>query len=299
VIEESPEVVVVLDRDDVVLAASRRARAAFPQLEVGARVPSAVLEPGRGYVAVAVPYTAGGHAERMLFVSEASGDVARYEELRVGFTAAVSHELRTPLARQLALLDTAALPGEDVPALIEQARGEVEHMRELIDEVLFLSELESGREVVSLGTTRAAPVLREVADAVANAADRAGVRVVVEADDEGVEVPLRDRMLRVVVRNLVENAVRYGGSGSTCTMSARRVGDLVVLAVRDTGPGVAPEHLPRLFERFYRADAARSSRGTGLGLAIVKHIVSAAGGTVEPRSRPGEGLAVTCTFPAG
>src|SRR5918912_2464523 len=98
-----------------------------------------------------------------------------YEDLRVGFTAAVSHELRTPLARLLALIDGAALPGGDPAAALEQARAEVERMDELIDDVLFLSELETGREVVSLGSTEALPVVREVLDSLGESAQRAGV----------------------------------------------------------------------------------------------------------------------------
>src|SRR5947199_455151 len=102
-----------------------------------------------------------------------------FDELRTGFTAAVSHELRTPLARILALLDSADLPGADVQALIDQARAEVENAGVLIDEILFLSELESGKEVVALGHTIAIPVLEEVARELEDASARAGVGVAV------------------------------------------------------------------------------------------------------------------------
>src|SRR2546430_6062550 len=98
-----------------------------------------------------------------------------FDELRTGFTAAVSHELRTPLARILALLDLADLPDADVQTLLDQARAEVENAGTLIDEILFLSELESGREVVALGQTNALPILREVLDEHDDAAARAGV----------------------------------------------------------------------------------------------------------------------------
>jgi len=103
-------------------------------------------------------------------------------------------------------------------------------------------------------------------------------------------------MLRVVVENLVANAIRYAGAGSTCRVSVTRTGDTVVLRVADDGAGVSAYDLARLFERFYRADTARSSRGTGLGLAIVKHVVTAAGGTVEARGAPGRGLEIVCRF---
>jgi two-component system phosphate regulon sensor histidine kinase PhoR len=220
-----------------------------------------------------------------------------FDELRTGFTAAVSHELRTPLARILALLDSADLEGADVAELIEQARAEVENAGVLIDEILFLSELESGKEVVSLGHTRALPVLEDVARVLEDAAARAGVALHVEGDED-VELPLRPRMLKMVAENLAENAIRYAGHGSRFTFEIRRAGDFAVLTAADDGSGVPEETLSRLFERFFRGDSARTSRGTGLGLAIVKHIVAAAGGEVEADGGRGRGLRIRATFPA-
>jgi signal transduction histidine kinase len=217
--------------------------------------------------------------------------VGDLSELRTGFTAAVSHELRTPLARLLVLLESASLPGADVDDLLGQARREVEQARELIDDVLFLGELETGREVVSLGRTAALPIVREVVAAYADRAENSEVRLAVRGRGD-VELPLRPRMLRVLVENLVANAIRYGGSGTSCTVEL----DTGRLTVSDDGAGVAAADLPRLFERFYRADPARTTRGTGLGLAIVKHIVMSAGGTVEAGGAPGRGLTVTCRF---
>jgi len=221
---------------------------------------------------------------------------ARFNELRSGFTASVSHELRTPLARILALLDNAELPGADVHGLIDQARAEVENAGALIDEILFLSELESGLEIVSLGHTTALPVFESVLDEFADAAGRAGVTMIANGDPS-VDVPLRPRMLRMVAKNLTENAIRYAGHGSHFTLSAHRAGDFAVLTASDDGSGVPEVALPRLFERFYRTDAARTSRGTGLGLAIVKHIVVAAGGEVEATGGRGRGLRIRATFP--
>ena len=219
-----------------------------------------------------------------------------FEELRVGFTAVVSHELRTPLARLMVLLESALLPDSQPAELVEQAREEVDRARELIDDVLFLSELESGREVVALGATRAAPVVRDAVERLRDRAERAGVRLDLRVEDEQLELPLRARMLRIVVENLVENAIRYAGEGATCTIALSSEPDARVLAVSDDGAGVAEDDLPRLFERFYRADRARASRGTGLGLAIVKHVVEAAGGTVEAAGAPGRGLEIRCRF---
>ena len=220
-------------------------------------------------------------------------DARAYEELRVGFTAAVSHELRTPLARLLALLESAALPGADPDTLLAEAREQVEEMSELIDDVLFLSELESGRQVVALGDTPALPVLEAVRDRLADSAERAGVTIVIDAKPD-VELPLRRRMLQVVVENLAANSIRYAGHGTTLTLAARP-GEL---EVADDGRDVEEQDLRRLFERFYRSDRARASRGTGLGLAIVKHVVVSAGGQVEASGGPGRGLRILCSFPA-
>jgi signal transduction histidine kinase len=295
-VDESREMVVVLDEHDRVVAASKRARESLEGLTEGRALPAELLRGERGHTPLVIPYELAGRRERLVYLSE-PGDLAAYEELRAGFTAAVSHELRTPLARLLALLETAALPGEDATELVDQARAEVEQIRELIDDVLFLSELETGRAVVALSVTPVAPVLHEIAGQLEAAAARAGVVLRVEGEP-AVELALRPRMLRVVVQNLAENAIRYAGPGSTCTLSAAREDDAIVLRVADDGIGVVEWDLPRLFERFYRADRARASRGTGLGLAIVKHIVTAAGGTVEAVGARGRGLEVRCVFPA-
>jgi two-component system, OmpR family, phosphate regulon sensor histidine kinase PhoR len=291
-VEESREVVLVLDDEQRVVASSRRARESLKGLEEGLPVPPGLLS---GAHAITIPYDVDGRTETLLYLRD-PGDLAAYEELRAGFTAAVSHELRTPLARLLALLESALLPGSKAEELIEQARAEVGQIRELIDDVLFLSELETGREVVALGSTKVLPVLREVAESVREQAGRAGVGLIVEGEED-VEIPVRPRMLRVIASNLALNSIRYAGPGSTFTLAIRREGEAALLQGKDDGVGVNDEDLPRLFERFYRADRARASRGTGLGLAIVKHIVGAAGGAVEARSARGAGLTITCTFP--
>jgi two-component system phosphate regulon sensor histidine kinase PhoR len=296
-VEESREAVVVLDEDDRVVAASRRARQSIEDLREGEPLPPELLSGGRGLVPHIVPLEVEGRRERLVYLSQ-EGDLAAYEELRSGFTAAVSHELRTPLARLLTLLETAALPGEDVTALVEQARAEVEQITELIDEVLFLSELESGARVVALGPTLVRPVLEEALDELRERAARADVELRLECDPD-VELAMRPRMIRILARNLAENAIRYAGPGATFTLAVEREpGGKVVIAARDDGIGVDESELPRLFERFYRADRARASRGTGLGLAIVKHVVTQADGTVEARGGRGRGFEVRSELPA-
>ena len=295
-LEESREAVVILDSNDIVIGASRRARQSIQDLKEGDRVPEGLLSGDAGVVPLIVPFDADGRRERLVYLSQA-GDLAAYEELRSGFTAAVSHELRTPLARLLALLETASLPGENVEELIERARGEVEQIKELIDEVLFLSELESGSRVVSLGAVAVKAELEAVVEELTDRAARAGVALRVDGDPE-IQLEIRPRMLRVIGQNLAENAIRYAGPGAHFTLAIERAGGLIVLRGTDDGVGVPDDELPRLFERFFRADRARASRGTGLGLAIVKHVITQAGGAVEASSESGAGLEIRCVFPA-
>ena len=210
-----------------------------------------------------------------------------YEELRAAFTAVVSHELRTPLARTMALLES----GSDPETILQRVRAEIDEMTALVDDVLFLAELESGRAVVAFGPTKALPEVRRVAEEYRERGERADVTIVVGGDEEA-ELPLRARMLCVIVENLIENALRYAGPGTTLHLVVEP-GSLVA---SDDGAGVPPEEVSRLFERFYRGDQARTSRGTGLGLAIVKHIVTSAGGDVEAGSGPGGGLEIRLSF---
>jgi two-component system phosphate regulon sensor histidine kinase PhoR len=293
--EESREAAIVLDDADVVLLASRRARQTIDGIDEGDRVPEGLLSGDLGIVPLIVPYEVGGRKERIVYLSQV-GDMTAYEELRTGFTAAVSHELRTPLARLLSLLEMATLPGEDIHALVERARHEVESASELIDEVLFLSELESGGRVVSLGPVLVRPELDIAVAELMERASRADVHLSVEGD-EAIELEMRPRMLRVIGQNLAENAIRYAGPGATFTLAIERGDADIILRGTDDGVGVNDEELARLFERFYRADHARASRGTGLGLSIVKHIVGQAGGIVEASGGSGAGLEIRCLFP--
>ena len=277
----SGEPVVILDSERRIVAASDAAIRALGGAEPGRRLDEE---------------QAATHAGLLVLFIESPPELPAYQELRAGFTAAVSHELRTPLARLLALLESATLPGSDVAELMEQARQEVEQARELIDDVLFLGELETGREVVSLGRTQAKPIVEEVATSFAERANHAEISLEVRAD-ERVELPLRPRMLRVVLENLLANAIRYAGPGSTCLVEVSGPASGPLLVVSDDGKGVDGNDLPRLFERFYRGDQARTSRGTGLGLAIVKHVVTSAEGEIEATSEPGRGLEIRARFP--
>ena len=281
-LESLAEPVVVLDSERRLVAASPAAARLLGDVASGRRIGEDVLV---------------GEPPPLVLYLAALPELSAYQELRAGFTAAVSHELRTPLARLLVLVESATLPGTDIGELVELARQEIQQTRDLIDDVLFLGELETGREVVSLGRTRALPIAEEIIATFAERAEHAEVGLVLSGGPD-VELPLRPRMLRVLVENLVANSIRYSGPGSTCSVSISQAGPEPLLVVADDGKGVDESDLPRLFERFYRADQARSSRGTGLGLAIVKHIVTSAGGTAVARGGPGRGLQVVCRFPS-
>ena len=263
-VEESREAVVVLDDRDRVLLASRRARQALDGIREGERVPPALLSGGLGVIPLVVPYEVDGRRERLVYLSR-EGDLTAYEELRSGFTAAVSHELRTPLARLLTLLETATLPGEDIPELVARATSEVTQITELIDEVLFLSELESGARVVSLGATPIRPVLEEALEELEERAARAGVELRLECDDD-VELAIRPRMLRVVARNLAENAIRYAGPDTTFTLSPSSADGTVIVS----GPGRRRRSRRR---QSFPASSSASTAPTGRG----RHAAPASG----------------------
>src|SRR5690242_4878488 len=214
-VEGAMDPVVVLDSERRLVAASGAAAEVLGDTTPGRRLTEEHL---------------GSEPSVLVLFLESLPELSAYQELRAGFTAAVSHELRTPLARLLILLESAGLPGADVDDLVEQARQEVVQVRELIDDVLFLGELETGREVVSLGRTLALPVVEEVVGSLAGRAERAQVELVVRADPE-TELPLRPRMLRVVLENLVTNSIRYAGPGRTCTITVTDEGSGPVLGV--------------------------------------------------------------------
>ena len=276
------------------VAASRRARQSLGVRE-GDELSSDLLH---GERALVVPYAVDGRQERLVYLSEA-GDLAAYEELRSGFTAAVSHELRTPLARLLSLLELAACPGRTCPSSSSRRAREVDQIRELIDEVLFLAELESGH-ACRLARRRAGAAGARGGRGRARGAGRAGRRRARTSRATRTRPPRCGRgCCASSPGTWPRTRSATPGPGANATLSVQRDGRRgVVIRVVDDGAGVDQADLPRLFERFYRADRARASRGTGLGLAIVKHVVTSAGGTVEAHGGRGRGLEIRCSFPA-
>ncbi len=227
-------------------------------------------------------------------------ELRRLEAVRRDFVANVSHELKTPLTSISGYAETLVGDHTD-PAttrrFLEVILANSRRMQRLVDDLLDLSRIESGGwrpqpEVLDVGM-----VGREVWTLLAARAEERGVRF---AQDLAVPTTFADPdALRQVLSNLMDNALRYTPKGGTITLRTRREEDGVRVSVRDTGSGITGDHLPRIFERFYRADPARSREegGTGLGLAIVKHMVEGHGGSVRAESELGRGSEISAWFP--
>jgi two-component system phosphate regulon sensor histidine kinase PhoR len=232
----------------------------------------------------------------------------RVEEMRADFVANASHELRTPLASLSGFIETLQGSARDDAAARDRflaiMQQQAFRMARLIDDLLSLSRIELNLHVRPVAPVDLIAIVRQVTDAMQMLARERGVEVVVSAPEQPVVVPGdRDELVRVF-ENLVENALKYGASGKRveidiCRADAERTAAEAMVSVRDFGPGIAPEHLPRLTERFYRVDVAqsRAEGGTGLGLAIVKHILNRHGGRLAIDSRLGAGATFSVRLP--
>jgi two-component system phosphate regulon sensor histidine kinase PhoR len=225
-------------------------------------------------------------------------DLRRLENLRREFVANASHELRTPIASIQSAVETLTGPGAHDPkardmflAIIQRNS---ERLRLLVEDMLDLSRIESREFKIWLQPVSPAVVVAQVFDSLAGAAKKKNIQLVSEVPDS-LLLSSDHRALEQVLQNLIENAIKYCPEGSVVRLAGVEDGPQSCLEVSDNGPGIAKEHLPRLFERFYRVDAGRSRQvgGTGLGLAIVKHLVEAMGGTVGVKSGEGKGTTFT------
>jgi len=247
-----------------------------------------------------------GEAGGLLAVFVDVTDLRRLESLRRDFVANVSHELRTPVTAMRSAAETlkaSALYDADVSVavrFVDMIERNGERLQSLIEDLLELSRLESKEFRIKKEDVDLSVVANIVIGLFRERAAKKGVRLGVALDDGMGGLVTDQRALEQVVANLVDNAIKYCPSGSTVTLAAQNVPGAVRIIVRDTGLGIDPKHLPRLFERFYRVDAGRSRDvgGTGLGLSIVKHLVEAMGGQVTVESEVGKGSAFSLTLPA-
>ena len=248
-----------------------------------------------------------GEVVAMLLTLRDLTEARRVERMRADFIANASHELRTPLASLLGFIETlqgsAHADAKARTKFLNIMREQGRRMARLIDDLLSLSRIEQKQHVRPEARVDLAQIVRHVADTLAPMARELGVDVTLDADPPVVVIGDRDELVRVA-ENLIENAIKYGapsGEGATAKIEVmvERKGKDGCLIVRDFGAGIAPEHLPRLTERFYRIDPgqSRAKNGTGLGLAIVKHILTRHRGKLAISSTIGSGSRFTATVP--
>ena len=325
VVAALPDAAFALGADNRVICANAGARQVFPGLREGEPISRTVRAPeifdaigearkiGRSLVpwlsrvpleqhfdthaAALDPEVAGAVLVSLRDMTE----IRRIERMRTDFVANASHELRTPLATLIGFVETLQGPARDdtkarvrfLGIMGEQAR----RMSRLIDDLLSLSRIEQSLHLPPVTEVDLADVAHHMRDALTPIASESDVTIRIEAPEPVFVRGDRDELLRVA-ENLVENAIKYGGPG-VVTVSVSQDGATGRFCVHDNGPGIAPEHLPRLTERFYRIDdeASRAKGGTGLGLAIVKHIVARHRGRLMIQSDVGSGAQFNVTLP--
>ena len=332
VIETLPDAAIALDRDGRVVAFNPLARVIAPALARGAPASLALRAPEVVEAVRAV--AAGGGAQSVEFAQRVPVDrwfmahvrplgeapatillvfhdltpLHRVEEMRADFVANASHELRTPLAALSGFIDT--LQGtarDDAPArarFLAIMKTQAARMARLIEDLLSLSRVELIEHMHPEAPVDLAPVVRQVVDGLQTLATDRSVEIAVAPPASPLIVPGdRDELTRVF-ENLVENALKYGAAGKRVDIgfSSATASDgapEVLVAIRDYGPGIAAEHLPRLTERFYRVNVtqSRAEGGTGLGLSLVKHILNRHRGKLSVESEAGKGATFTVRLP--
>jgi len=225
----------------------------------------------------------------------------RTEAMRRDFVSNLSHELRTPLASLKALTealqDGALADPEAGPRFLSRLQAEVEALSRMAEQLLDLSRVESGQIRLDRAPLAPAALLASVAERMRLQAERAGLTLRIECPPDLPPVLADRARLEQVLVNLVHNAIKFTPAGGEILLLAEAASDGMRFAVRDTGVGIPAEDLPRVFERFYKSDRARSSAGAGLGLAIARHIVEAHGGKIWVESEEGQGSMFYFTAP--
>jgi two-component system, OmpR family, phosphate regulon sensor histidine kinase PhoR len=331
-----PDPVIALDQSGRVLALNQSARALAPALRQGEpvslalRMPELIEAVGRAYasgdeqrveyservpldrwfelIVKPVKRTANaGRPDLVLMTFHDLTPLRRVEEMRADFVANASHELRTPLAALSGFIETlqgsARDDGKARDRFLAIMQEQAWRMARLIDDLLSLSRIELNAHRRPDTSVDLVPIVRQVVDGLETLARDRGVAVHVEAGDALPVLGDRDELVRIF-ENLIENALKYGAAGKRVDITLSRGQSAegtpeARVAVRDYGPGIAPEHLPRLTERFYRVDVreSRAQGGTGLGLALVKHILNRHRGRLSIESKLGAGANFTVCLP--
>ena len=331
-LEAMPDPALMLDQRRSVLAANASAQALFPDAagrdiahvhrapELLAAVERAfgtgqpqpfdlhfVMPVEQHLTALAMPLSLGlddpGSPAMVIILRDRTAE-QQLAEMRADFVANASHELRTPLASLKGFIETLQGAAKDDPAARERflpiMHEQASRMTRLIDDLLSLSRIEMHEHVPPSATGDVAEIVEGVGKSMQQIAAQKRQHLTVSLIEQPAPVVGDRDELAQVVQNLVQNAVKYGRPNGTIAVTVRREGPNIAVVVTDNGIGIAPEHLPRLTERFYRVSAkeSRERGGTGLGLAIVKHIVNRHGGELKIASTLGKGSTFTVLLPA-
>jgi two-component system phosphate regulon sensor histidine kinase PhoR len=332
-IQALPEAVLIIAADDRVLLFNTPAHGLFPTLRPGDLLARSLRSPDvldslgrvrnmhraervtwfervpvdRVFEVNVAPLADAGVQPILVLTLRDLSETRRIERMRADFVANASHELRTPLASLLGFVETLMGPARDDPKARDRfliiMREQAQRMSRLVDDLLSLSRIEQNLHLRPQEPVDLAAVLHHIVDTLGPLARENEVALKLDAPAPVIVSGDRDELMRVA-ENLVENAVKYGASYPANLDKSVDISVLVqkgegLLTVRDHGPGIAPEHLPRLTERFYRVDAgqSRAKGGTGLGLAIVKHIIARHRGRLNIESRLGEGAVFNVELP--
>ena len=261
---------------------------------------------GRGHTPLRLyvsPMKRDGEVVGAMAMIEDITELRRLEQMRTDFTANVSHELKTPLTSIRGFVETLLDGAIDNPEMARKFLNiimmEANRLTRLVNDILSISKLEAGDTEVSLGRLRLDKMAADVCEVLQIHAREKQIDLSINENDEPIYVWGNSDRLEQLLMNLIENAIKYNQPGGSVRVSVYGTAENAYFLVSDTGIGIAEEHLPRLFERFYRVDKGRSRSmgGTGLGLAIVKHIAVSMGGTVEVHSKLGEGSEFSVTLP--
>jgi two-component system phosphate regulon sensor histidine kinase PhoR len=231
-------------------------------------------------------------------------EVAAAEQMRVDFVANASHELRTPLATLIGYTETLREQAEEIDAetrerFLSVVHDEARRMQRVVEDLISLSRIEAEKLIAPTDALALRPLVDHALDSARHTADERGSPLVSDVADDLPDIAADRSQILQLLDNLIMNALRYGEPGTPVTVSADAEGPMIHLAVADKGDGIAPEHIKRVTERFYRVDTSRSRSlgGTGLGLSIVKHIVERHRGRLTIESELGEGTTIHVLLP--
>jgi len=284
-------------RHHVVVELWQKTRATGEQQMVALETPSRLV-----LQAITTPLE-NDDADRTLLVLQDYTRMRRLETVRRDFISNVSHELRTPLASLKALTETVQESALDDPPAARRFLGrmsvEIDNLTQLVQELLELSKIESGRVPLERALITPKELIQPAADRMRIQAERSGLTLSVYCPDDLPKINVDAGRMEQVLVNLIHNAIKFTKPGGAIQIRGWLQENDVIFAISDTGVGIAEEDLQRIFERFYKADRARSGGGTGLGLSIARHLVESHGGRIWAESEPGKGSTFYISMPIG